>query len=184
MWFTDTPWPPIVVCVVIGAFLLYGFSATQRSIFLVGVAVLLGLMVGIYFIEQAVVTEAERIEANVLRLADAVKQGDVERTLSFLSPREDKMRARIAAALALYDIGDDMRITDLHVRMQADNSIGISHFRANGTIIGKASSLGGRGATRWELTWRRVEDDWKITQITRLHPIRNNETIDMFEQPN
>ena len=184
MWFTETPWPPILICLAIGAFLVYRFSVTQRSVFLGAALAMVGLMVGIFFIEQAVVTESEQIEAKVYLLADAVRQDDIEGTLSFLSPREDKLRARISVPLTLYDVGDDMRITDLHVRMEAEDSIGISHFRANGTITGKASNLGGRGATRWELTWRRVEDDWKITRIVRLHPIRNGESIDLLKQPN
>jgi ketosteroid isomerase-like protein len=182
MWFTETPWPPFAICVGIGAFLLYRFWTTQRATFLVAALVLSGLSSVIFFIEQAIVTEAEQIEANVLLLADAVEQGDVEATLRFLSPREEQMRSRIGGAMAMYDI-DDLRITDLHVRMQADNSIGISHFRANGTVSGKASGVGTHVATRWELTWRRVEDDWKITEVTRLHPIRDNETIPLFESP-
>ncbi|MBT4864192.1 MAG: hypothetical protein HON53_03600 [Planctomycetaceae bacterium] len=184
MWFTETPWPPILVCLAIGAVLVYRFSVTQRSVFLGVALAMVGLAVGIYFIEQAVITESEQIEANVLLLADAVQQDDVEGMLSFLSPREDELRTKIAGGLALYDVGDDLRITDLHVRMEAEDSIGISHFRANGTISGKGSGGTLRVATRWELTWRRVEDQWEITRVVRLHPIRNNEELPLFAKPN
>ena len=183
MWFTETPWPPILICLAIGAFLVYRFSVTQRSVFLGAALAMVGLSAGIYFIEQAVITESERIEAKVYLLADAVQQGDIEGTLNFLSPRADKMRARIGGAMALYEIDDDLRITDLQVRMTAENSLGISVFRANGTVTGKGSGFSGPARTRWQMTWHREAGEWKITEIIRLHFIRNNETIPMFEQP-
>ena len=142
MWFIDTPWPPILICVVMGVILFLVWSSNKRGMFLLGAAGMVVAAVMIFFIERLIITEAERIEANVYALADAVKADDVERTLSFFSERVGSGRAKIATAMSLYDISDDMRITDLQVEVTAANSIGTSHFRANGTITGKGSGIG------------------------------------------
>jgi hypothetical protein len=183
MWFTDTPWPPILICVVIGVILFLVWSSNKSGMLLLGAAGMIVVAGMIFVVEQLIITEAERVEANVYALAAAVEADDVERTLSFFSKRAGSGRSKIAIAMSLYDISDDMRITDLQVEITAANSIGISRFRANGTVTGKGSGIGGHGATRWRLTWNREgeEDEWKITEVQRLHHIRD-ELIELLDR--
>ena len=179
MWFTDTPWPPILICVVIGVILFLVWSSNKRGMYLLAAGGTIVAAAMVFVVEQIVITEAERVEANVYALADAVKADNIDQTMSFFSERAGGGRAKIATAMSLYDIDDNMRITGLQVEIIAANSIGTSRFRANGMVTGKGSGIRGRGTTRWLLTWSREEGEWKITDVKRLHPFRE-ETMELL----
>lgn len=183
MWLiTESPWPLIVLCGFAGVYFVFKWWETHRGLFMgLGVA-LFAMAVGFYYLERSIVTEAEIIEANVHELAAAVVNRDVPGVMKFFSPRAEKDRARVGAAMATFIIRGDMRITDMQVEVKAENSLATSHFRANATIVGRASSAGVRGATRWLLTWQKQAGEWKITEVVRLHPIRDGEVLNIMDR--
>jgi ketosteroid isomerase-like protein len=174
MWFTETPWPPMLIGVIVAFILFLGWTSQRRTVYLLGaIGCLLGC-VAIYLVEEAIVTESEAVEQLVLDLADAVERDDADAALSHFGSSLSSIgyRTAVAGAMAAYDIQDDMRITDLHVRMEDDGQTAVSHFRANATIAAKTGSMQHYGPTRWELTWKRdAAGEWKITDVQRLNPI-------------
>jgi hypothetical protein len=133
MWFTETPWPPIVILSVIAA-VCYGLWHTGgRSIFFsVAVGCLL-LAVGVYVGEKMIVTDAEKVEALVYELADAVEADDAEKALAHISHNAEAERGLVKTGIDLIDVEGNLRITDLQVELFSENSRARSHFRANGT---------------------------------------------------
>lgn len=183
MWLiTENPWYLIVLCTSAAVYFLFKWWTTHRGLFMVlGVALLL-MSAGFYYLDQTFTTDAEQIEANIHEMAAAVVANDTKGVLKFFSPRAERFRARIAIAMGTFNIRDDMRITDMEVEVRAENTLATSHFRANATIVGKASALGGRGATRWLLKWQKQEGEWKITEVIRLHPIDSNQVLDIMDR--
>jgi hypothetical protein len=175
MWFTETPWPPIVILLIVAAILVGVWYPNRRGWPLVGVALIVVLCVGIYFVEREIVTDREVVEASVLDMVEACKSGDVDATLAFISPQRAALRVLIGGAMKLVDIEDDVHVTDLDVRMVAGRTQAISHFRANGTISAPSFQFHGSQPSRWELTWQKTGDGWKVIEIKRLSVVEGRE---------
>lgn len=175
MWFTDTPWPPILICSVLGVLLVAAWYPNRRGIYLLGVVGLIFLSGAIYAVEQHIVTEAERIEKSVLDVTRAFERADLEKTLSFFARTDTQDRKDVTAAMLLVEVEEDLRITDLQVKMMENNSRAVSHFRANATIRVLGQVHRGRHPSRWELTWQKEAEDWKIVSVRRLNIVTGEE---------
>ncbi len=168
MWFTETPWPPIVICSVVAA-IFFGLWQTggRTMYFNIGVGLLL-IAVAFFFVEKGIVTDGEKVEAAVHGLADAVEQDDLEAALAHISQNADLERGLVKTGLDLIDVEGTLRVSDLQVELFSENSRARSHFRANGTI--RYAGEPHYTPTRWMLTWQREGGDWKVTRIERLSP--------------
>lgn len=175
MWFTENPWPGVAFFLVLACFFLA--RGVQRGLArdwgLAGV-MLVGAL-AVYLIEQAIVTPAEVVAAQVHDLLADCKQGDTAAVLQRISNNNLMLKTVIASGLALAKIHDDVRLTDVHVRMLAENSRAISHFRANGTISVNSMSYTNHASTRWELTWQQEGEQWKVIAVKRLNPLNGDE---------
>jgi hypothetical protein len=176
MWFVETPWPPIIISLVLSAVFFSRWNQKRKRISLVIAIVLLVLSPGIYLIEQNIVTEKEKLEENIYELSHAFQQGQVKETLFFVHQKDIIDQARIKKALSLIEVGDDLRITDIRIKISQDDSLSATTlFRANGTILFRNKSLGYK-PSRWKLSWYKDGTEWKIIQIEQLH-IVNGEPI-------
>ena len=193
MWFTETPWPPILVCIVLCVVLVVSWYSTQRESVLLGVPVLLVLSGVIYFVEHRIVTERERVEESVVQFVTTFREESgifnagerlfgnaVPKTLEFISPSAVDVKQRVEVALALVNVKDDLRITDLNVEMKSANSRAVAHFRANATVSAAVGDLGHQ-PSRWQVTWQRESDNWKVVKVDRLN-FFTGEIIDTFAQ--
>lgn len=181
MWLTETPWPPILITLVAAVLLFAAWFSTRRGMFLVGAGLLVILCGAIYIVEQRIITEAERVEQLVLDLTSAFQQKREEQVLEMFSPTASELRATVKTAMNLVTVHEDLRITDLSVQMKAQDSRAISHFRANATIsIGSHGGLG-HHPSRWEITWQREADQWRIIRVERLNPV-SGEPVFLFDQ--
>lgn len=187
MWLTESSWELILLCLVGTAFFIALFSKTPLKKYAYAAIGCVVLGVAIFFIERAIVTDLERVENSVYGLADACKSGNIEQTIDYVNPNEVEIRGMIRKGMNLVDIKDDLGVTDLQVKMGAGGKSVTSHFRANGTV---ALSPGGNQlsmdfaqhiSTRWILTWSKIGDSWKITNLQRLNPI-TGETINPLAQ--
>jgi len=169
MWFTETPWPPILICSVLAVLLIAGWSANQRGSYLGGVLALVLLSGAIYVAELKIVTDAEQIEESVYGITSAFQQGDAGKTLEYVSAKAPGIRMFISSAIQLVKVDDDLRVTDVHVTMKANGSRGISHFRANATVDVRGFGNLGHQPSRWEFTWQREANQWKVIHIYRLN---------------
>ena len=174
MWFTETPWPPMMLLAVAAAVLVAAFVSTQRAKYL-GFAAAVGLLAGgVWWIEREIVTERERVEAAVVGVVQAFQRKDLEGTLSFIAGRSVDLRVMAGGAMQLVTAHEDVHVTDVRVRMTNLDTRAISEFRVNGTfsvaLVGESHV-----PTRWELTWQKEGEDWRIVSVRRLDPITGEE---------
>lgn len=184
MWFTEDAWSPIIVCIVAAVISLIAWSSTQRPKFLAVSLVILLAAGAVYFLEQLIVTPGEKAERALYDLIETFAEESRElsgankagpeslRSLTFFSPQNVEDRARVVAALLVVDIENDVRVTDVQIRLTNENTRAITHFRANATI--KAGGFAGHHASRWELTWQQEAGEWKVTR-TRMLNIMNGQ---------
>ena len=175
MWFTEDAWSPIIACVVLGVLFFVAYSVTQRSKILLPVPLLLVACIAIYFIEQAIVTETERVEQSLLELIDTFAlesrqtvKNQTPLCLRFFSLRNDRDRKRVGAASFLVRV-DDQRVTDVQIKLTNESTRAITHFRANGDVSLGTGGGGGHYSSRWELTWQKEADEWKVTGMRMLN---------------
>ena len=179
-WFTETPWPPIIILAIVAVVCLAAWASQKRGSWLVAGLLAVVAAVAVFLIERSVVTEAERVEQSVNALADAFQRKDREGTLSFFSLQAPELRAQVAQALDWVDMPNGIDIKDTRVRTSNENTRAVSHFRANGVVSfrGLGSS---HAASRWEVTWQKEAAQWKIIDVQRLNPYKD-EKMDFFEQ--
>ena len=178
-WFTEDPWPPVLILAVMALVFGLAWNATRRGVFFLAAvgAVFLGLAV--FIGEEMIVTESERVEEQVLALADAVRRGENEKVPAFFASSADDLRKEIAAHVEDVQF-EDLRITDLAVTLEPGGTQAQSHFRANGSGTWK-KTLSSNFSTRWNLTWRNEGGTWKVVQVERLDPIKG-EVIGTWSQ--
>lgn len=182
MWFTETPWPPIIGLCVVGVLLFLGWLSQRKTAFLAGVALCLALCGIVFIVEQQIVTERERVEQRLLDFAAAFQQdsmrqglgnvvvpGPESASLSFISASAEGTRRMAEIALNFVDIPEPVRISDVRTTMSNNNSRAVTQFRASATVRVGSQTDGVHQPTRWELTWQREKEDWKILRATRLH---------------
>ncbi|MEX0717688.1 MAG: nuclear transport factor 2 family protein [Planctomycetaceae bacterium] len=170
-WFTETPWPPIVVAGLFAAFAFIGWMGTRRGMYLVAVGVIAAACVGIFYVERAIVTEGEVVEQHVRDLADAFRRKDPTATLEHFSAQATRERFLVAWAMAAVTVHDDLTITDMQIELAAQGSRATSHFRANGTIELLGRGILGHRPSRWLLTWQKEGGAWRIIHVEQLDPI-------------
>ena len=186
MWFTEDAWSPIILCMVVGVIFLIAWSTSQRPRYLIAIPVIAILAVVIYFAERAIVTDREHVEASLLDLINTfVEESQVIGTsgnevppdtkcLEFFSAQNVTDRARVSAALVFVSVNDDIRVTDVSIKLTNENTRAITHFRANATF--SATGLdGGYHPSRWELTWQKEGDEWKVTRTKYLNIMTGDE---------
>lgn len=192
MWFTETPWPPIMIFSAIAAGLAAALVTTQQGRYVIGIVAMLIASLVTYLVEQNIVTESERVEQAIYDVAAAFQARDVDRTLSFFSthsviPSEFDARDRIQfslqrvaeVALQAVEVRGDLRITDMSIDMK--NGRATSRFRANGSFIFRGHDVGHQ-ATRWDVDWQQEGNDWRIVKVQRLDPI-SGAAMGVFEDP-
>lgn len=171
MWFTENPWPPVLICCALSAAALATwFSRRETKWLTLGLGGLL-LAAGFWWLERQIVTDRERVEQLVVTLVDEFQRKDREAVIAHFSPQAPEWRVLVGKALDLVEI-KDVKVRDLSVRMTSNNAQAVSHFRANGTVI-FAGNASGYQPSRWELTWRRERGEWKVIDVVRLNPLRD-----------
>lgn len=176
MWFTDNPWPPAIL-LLIGAVLAgIVWSRSRKKAFIAIAAICLIAIPIVFVVERAIVTPAEEVELRIEAMRDAVIRDDVDATLEFFSKSAVLERAAIASGMALVRVEPDVDVTDLDVEVRANNTVAVSHFRANGTFVGRGPFVTGDHhiPTRWRASWRKEAGEWKIFAVERLDPIKGD----------
>ncbi len=180
MWFTETPWPPILMLSVIGVLLFLGWVSQRKTGYLAGVALCVALGGFVFVLEQQIVTEMERVEQRLLDFTKAFQRDSLQRGLlnavvgggpeleSLKFIQADEVRRMATQALDLADIQDDVRISDIRTRMTNKDSRAITQFRASASVT-VAGYNAVRQPSRWELTWGKEAGEWKVLRATRLN---------------
>ncbi len=172
MWFTEDPWPPVLILGVIAIVFGLAWNATRRGKFFLMAGGTVFLALGVLIGEEMVVTDSERVEDRVLKLADAVRRSESEKVLTFFADDADDLRKHIAGHLDDVKF-EDLHIADLKVEVEPGGTQAKSEFRANGSGTWRGT-LSTNFATRWRLTWQNESGTWKVIQIERLDPIKGH----------
>ena len=184
MWFTEDAWSPIILCTVIAAIFFIVFMTTQRARFLLALPLLLAAIT-IYFAEIAIVTDSEQVENNLLSLvstfaeeshqfgAGSTTKPEQVRCQSFFAVNNTVDRTRVVAALMFVQVQGDIRVTDVRIQLTNNDTMAVTHFRANGTFA--AGSQSGHHPSRWEMTWQKQAGEWKITRTKMLNVVNGQE---------
>lgn len=175
MWIAETPWPVIVACAAVAALLYTGWHARGHVGYLIGAGLCLVLAGGTYVAERYLVTESERVELALDDLWIAVKSRDVDTVVDKISTSAKDLREQAARAVQRFEVSDELDLTQVRIEMKAQNSRALTSFRANGPIRDTYGGGSYHGVTRWELTWQREGDQWRIIRITRLDPFTGEE---------
>ncbi|HXY32622.1 MAG TPA: nuclear transport factor 2 family protein [Planctomycetaceae bacterium] len=167
MWFTETPWPPFFICSILSAVFFAQWYLHRRPRQLQLSLAFLALGGIVIIVERLIVTESERVENNVYALAHAFETGDGDRCAEFFSEHDDKERDLVRSVAGQVHVVGTIRITDLTVQMSSAESRATATFRASATV--NYQSRQDHIYTRWQLTWQREANEWKIVRIQRLH---------------
>jgi len=180
MWFTEDPWPPMLLCGAAAIIAIAFWSSSKRVLPLVIAAVCLVLAGVVYVAEAAIVTPAEEVEGLVVTLCDEFRHKD-QTALDHFSDTAPQWKLVCATAMAMVDVDGDLRLTDFQTRVTNQNSRAVTHFRANATLNVKGFGNVGHQPARIELTWAKEPTGWKIIAVRRLHPIKDEE-LDVLAQ--
>lgn len=180
MWITETAIPLMVICSIAAVLLFIRWYLRRQTKYLVGSVVMLAALGGFYFLELNIITERERVEAELYGLIHAFERKEEKTTLDYFSPRAEALQGMVQVALKLVTIDGELRITDVETVFRSEDSIATTHFRANGAAT--FGGITGRQPTRWELTWQKMGDKWKVTKARRLNPLTGEELRVMGSQ--
>lgn len=170
MWLLETAWPPIVILLVLSAVFFSKWKESRKKSLLITSVVMLILTPLIYVVELKVVTENEILEQKVMDFTSNFQQKNLEKTLSFIHEKNKSDEFRVKNSFKVLDVSDDLRITDIRVKISDNGTSGITHFRANASILYQGHDMG-HHPSRWNVYWHKADEEWKVIQVDRLDPI-------------
>ncbi|OYW16607.1 MAG: hypothetical protein B7Z55_14140 [Planctomycetales bacterium 12-60-4] len=174
MWFTEDPWPPMLICGLVGLLGVGWWTSSRRVAHLaiaVGALVLGGI---VYVVEGAIITPAEAVEQSVIDLCWEFQRKDA-RALEHFSQTAPELSTMCQAAMNMVEVDDDLRLTDFQTRESNNGSRMTCHFRANASMSVQGFGRVGHQPLRLELTLAKEGDSWKIIAVRRLHPLKDEE---------
>lgn len=169
MWFTDNPWPPMLITGSAAVICLVLWNSQRRRQFLNAGLLFLLMTGGIYAMERAIVTEGERLQQDTIQLCQQFRARD-DKALDHFSATAPEWKTMCAGAMATVKIKDDLRLSDFRTKVSNHNSRGTVHFRAHATI--STMEYTGYHLFRCILTYQKEGGEWKIVDVERLDPIR------------
>ena len=171
MWFTENPWPPMIISGLCGLISLVIWNARRQHKLLYLACVFFASTGAIYAMERSIVTEGERLQADVVQMCDQFRRRD-PRTLDHFADSATEWKATCKLAMEMVEIRDDLHLTDFRTSVTDLGRVGKVHFRANATITAMETTA--HHTFRCILTYEKKGSDWKITGVERLDPIRGD----------
>lgn len=167
-------WPLFFLFLILGAALLAQWLLQRGRRQIIAASIFLSAAAAVVIADHFIITETKRVQANIYDLAKAVQAANVERCLTFFSENDKPDRQLVSQAASMVEIQGPIHISDLSVNMSSTESRAVSTFRATADV--KYQNQTNRYPTRWELTWQREGNDWKIIRLRRLQLIGDQET--------
>lgn len=170
-WLTENPWP--LMLVLIGAAAVAAIVIERRGK-AVGLAFLVGAAL-VWLIDDSVVTPSELLQTDVQAMLDGFKSGNLNSVNALISDAAPNLRETARQGMELVQLHSGFHLKDVRVTMQPASSRAVVHLRANGRALLKASNLEQQVATRWETTWEKQDDGWRLTGVKRLDLVSGQE---------
>jgi len=174
-WFTENPWPPALICLA-SAVIAVGWAQSrspsrERTLGFVGALVAVLAALAIFPLERSIVTDRERIELEVRQLVADFTAEDEAATLAHFSQGAVEWRKQVQLALKLVKV-EGIDVKDLSVKLFGQGTGATSLFRANGRVTFSGIDAGHQ-PSRWKLTWQKEQGEWKIVEVVRLNPLKD-----------
>lgn len=182
MWFTENPWPPMLIAGLAALVCVALWNSGQRRVYLLLAAVCALLCGGFYYLERAIVTEGEKLQALTVKLCEDFQKKDAT-VVRYFSDTAPELKLLIMGAMAMVDVKDDLRLTDFQTNLTNENSRGTVHFRANATLAVQGVGDVGHQPARIVLTYQREKDEWKIIAVDRLNPLTGKKMDTLAKEP-
>jgi hypothetical protein len=118
-WFVESPWPSLMLGVVLEVILAIALVRTSRGAIVGLMIVVLVLTVGMVILERAIVTETEEVEDSLDRVAAALVANDAPAVLACFSPQCPRLAelrsilSRVTVRVA--KIGGDLEVQPNHL---------------------------------------------------------------------
>jgi len=180
-WLTENPWPPIFILAIAACVMVAVWTSQKRGAWLVGALTAVIAAVAVFFVENSIITEGERVEQQVRDLVQAFVRSDRDKVVSFFSAKAPELRALALRGLDLVEFPSGIDVKDVTVKMSNENTRAVSLFRANGVVSVKGMGARQHMASRWQVTWQKEGNDWRIVEVVRLDPYKD-ESMPILDQ--
>ena len=184
-WFTETPWPPIIILAIAAVACLAAWTSQKRGLWLVaGLLAVAAITWPCTSSNGRSSPKPSAWSSLSARWPPRSSAKDREATLALFSRAgaraEDSSRASGCPGNLIFPNGIDIK--DMHVRTSNQDTRAVSHFRANG-VVSVAGIASSHFATRWspDVAERkdRVEDHRRPASF---HPVQRHEKMDLMDQ--
>lgn len=182
MWFTENPWPPMIIAAIFAVIFLLMWNANRRGLHLVLALLCLLLCGGFYFLERAIITEGERLQQRVVQLCEDFRDKKPG-VLGYVSDAAPEVKALFTGALLTVSVGKDMRLSDFQTQLLKNDTEATVHFRANASVNVVGFGDVGYQPARIILTFVREKGEWKIIKVQRLNPLNGKEMGVLDQSP-
>jgi len=163
--FVESPWPAIMLCIVLEIMLGILFMRTGRGLVVVAMAVVLAVTAGMLVLERIVVTDTEQVEDTLHGIAEDLEANDVAAVLASFSPDCPRL-AQVRATLDGVTIRSASVGPDLEVRISQLTSPPTATAYFTGRIDGRDNSGTipyDRFARKFKVKLQRRDGRWLIT---------------------
>ena len=170
-YLSNNPWPLMVMFagIAIVAF-LSGVSVGQRI-----AAVCIALMVGVYFLEEYLISPQEMVESELHTMLSHFKNRNVPAIAKQISSQSPDLATIAEQGLELVDISESFHINSIYVEMQHDGSA-TATVRANGDVTLRQNGGGTHAIPNyWKTEWKQESDQWRLFTVVRLNPVNGTE---------
>ena len=181
MWFTENPWPPIIIAALIALVFLIMWNSNRRGIHRVIALAFIGICFLLYPLERFIVTEGERVQLRVEQLCYDFR--DKKDILGYVSDTREDLKRLFEEAGHLITIQSDLRLSDFNTRIMNEGQRATVHFRANATVNVRDAGDVGYQPARLILTLEREKGEWKIIEVERLNPITGKRMGTLEQSP-
>jgi len=174
MWIFEQSLPIIIIAVIGGAILAGTMLQTGKQLFLyllIGWIAICGLLLAL---EYSIVTDGERIEAVIYRIAEALEANDVEGVKSYISDDSPDLKAEAERQMGYVQIESVKLKRNLEVTINLGSTPIIGVAKLNIKVVGHLKDNAGYGgdfATFMVLTFQQDADDqWRVISYQFFDP--------------
>lgn len=175
-YLNENPLPGILILVCVAIIAWLSGSQTGKRISLLCIA----CSVGLYFLEQALISTGEEVEAAVVEMLESFKDEDLNAIANQIADRDPELIRQAERGLGLVDLDSNFQLKSAETSVSDDQQTVTAFIRANGRVeISNPNPVSQHVATYWKTIWTLQDSKWKLKNVTQLNPT-NGDEIDMF----
>ena len=159
-YLNENPLPGILIFASIAVVAWLSGSQHGKRISLICIA----CSVGLYFLEQALVSTGEEVEAAVVEMLENFKKEDLIAIGNQIADQDPQLIKLAERGLNLVDLNSDFQLKSAETTVSDDQQTVTAFIRANGRVLISSEAAGNRHvATYWKTTW--VRQDLSLIHI-------------------